>query len=254
MAHARGHHVAPRVQRADSPRLQVVTHYRRQIMDGALADGDRLPTVREMVTEWGVSSATIVKALAQLQAEGLIRTTPGGTYVTAGQEVTYSPRDRVFAAQRTGRLYPLSDGSRVISAALVPASAAAAEALRLDEGAMVIRRERITLHADVPVTVSVSWMPGGLADAVPELLGTDRIPGGTIGRVAAVTGKQVSSGRDQLYARPASADEATALGIQAGDPVLCGTNTWVTADDEVLEWGEFVIPPHRRISYDYSTE
>jgi DNA-binding GntR family transcriptional regulator len=243
--------VAPRVQRAESPRQQVVTYYRQKIMDGELADGDRLPTVREMVDEWGISSATVVKAVAQLQAEGLVRTTPGGTYVTAYQEVTYAPRDRFFAMERTGRIYPPSERAKVVSSALVPAPASAADGLRVDEGTPVIRRERITYHADVPVTLSISWMPGDLAQAVPELLSTDRIPGGTVGRVAETTGRKVTAGRDQLYARPATTEEAEALGIQPDDAVLCGTNTWTDTNDAVIEWGEFVIPPRRRISYDY---
>jgi DNA-binding GntR family transcriptional regulator len=247
-----GEVVAPRVQRAESPRQQVVGYYRQRIMDGELADGDRLPPIREIVKEWGVSSATVVKAVGQLQAEGLIRTTPGGTYVTAFQEVTYTPRDRIFATQRTGKIYPPSERAKVLAAEVVPAPPAVAEALGIEPGVSVVRRERVTYHAEVPVTWSVSWMPGDLADLVPELVSTDRIPGGTVGRVAAVTGRKVTGGRDQLWARPAEASEAEVLGIEPGDAVLAGTNSWADDDDIVIEWGEFIIPTRRRIAYDYT--
>src|SRR5512142_1084336 len=103
--------MTPRVQRVASPRTQIANFYRTEILEGRLADGDRLPTVREMTEEWGVSSATCVKAVAVLQAEGLVRTSPHGTYVSAGDEVTYSPRDRAYAAMRTSAIYPPAEGS-----------------------------------------------------------------------------------------------------------------------------------------------
>jgi GntR family transcriptional regulator len=234
-----------------NPRQQLADHFRQKIMSGELSEGDQLPTTREITEVWGFSSATIVKALGLLRAEGLIQTTPAGTFVSASQHLTYAPRDRFLAAEQTGRIYPLSDESRIISVELVSAPAAVVEALCVDDGAEVIRRERVTFHGRQPVTWSVSWLPGALAEAVPELLGTERIPGGTTGRIAEETGRHLRYGRDQLQARPATAVEADALGLQEGDAVLAGANTWCDEGGEAVEFGEFVIPPRRRIAYDY---
>jgi DNA-binding GntR family transcriptional regulator len=244
--------MAPRVQRVESPRQQVVSHYRQEIMDGRLTDGDKLPTVREIVDEWGISSATVVKALAALQAEGLIRTTRTGTYVSSYEDIAFTPRDRFFAIERTGRIYPPSDRAKIVSAELITAPPDhVLTALELERGTTVLRRERITYHGEQPVLTSVSWMSGELAEAVPELLSADRIPGGTVGRVREATGRQLARGLDQFMLRPATPEEAAALGLPPESMVLGGTNVWRDTEDRVLEYGEFASPPRRRFGYEY---
>lgn len=54
--------------------------------------GSRLPTVRELMAEHGVSPGTVQRALRALTREGLIDTRPGdGTYIAARHESTPAP-------------------------------------------------------------------------------------------------------------------------------------------------------------------
>jgi GntR family transcriptional repressor for pyruvate dehydrogenase complex len=56
------------------------------IESGALADGVRLPSQREMASSFGVCRASVREALSLLEASGVLRTEPGrGTYVCAGE-------------------------------------------------------------------------------------------------------------------------------------------------------------------------
>ena len=60
----------------------------RRIGAGLIADGARLPTEREMAAEWGVAVGTLRKALAALQARGLLERVQGsGNYVRATRRV-----------------------------------------------------------------------------------------------------------------------------------------------------------------------
>jgi GntR family transcriptional regulator len=60
----------------------------REIMAGRLADGARLPPEREMAADLGVAVGTLRKALAALEARGLLERRQGsGNYIRAGQEV-----------------------------------------------------------------------------------------------------------------------------------------------------------------------
>jgi len=60
----------------------------RDIMAGHLADGARLPPEREMAVELGVAVGTLRKALAALEARGLLDRRQGsGNYIRAGQEI-----------------------------------------------------------------------------------------------------------------------------------------------------------------------
>lgn len=69
--------MAPSVRREDPPYLQVANHLREQIANGELKAGERVPSEREIVEQWGVSRATATKALAALKADGLVESRPG---------------------------------------------------------------------------------------------------------------------------------------------------------------------------------
>lgn len=238
----------PQVERFKPPYQQIVDRYRDQIKDGELPDGTRLPPVRQIAEEAGVAFTTAAKAVRVLAAEGLVSISNQGTVVSFAERSTLTPRDRLAAMGRTGRIYPHSERSEVVSAELVEAPDYVAEAMGKEAGTRVVRRERVTFHEDTAVTHSISWMPGELAELVPELLSTERIPGGTVGAVRERTGRLVVRDTYRECARRATDVEAERLGVQAGDPVLYGQNAWYDRDGRVLEFGEYVIPEGRWVT------
>lgn len=65
--------------------LQLVGRLRRLIALGALAPGDRVPTVRELAVKARVNRNTAARAIQQLERDGLVRTRVGqGTFVADG--------------------------------------------------------------------------------------------------------------------------------------------------------------------------
>jgi DNA-binding LacI/PurR family transcriptional regulator len=64
---------------------QIVESLRANISAGHYRDGARLPSEAELVRRFGVSRMTVVKAMQQLQQEGLlVRRTGSGTYLSGG--------------------------------------------------------------------------------------------------------------------------------------------------------------------------
>lgn len=64
--------------------LQVADALRSEIASGALAPGDKLPSIRNLAERFGVATMTAQSALVTLRSEGLIYTSPGrGTFVRA---------------------------------------------------------------------------------------------------------------------------------------------------------------------------
>src|SRR6266849_3303741 len=51
--------------------MQVVRHLRAQIAAGDLAEGDRLPSQREMMARWHISMQTASKVIGAMKTEGL---------------------------------------------------------------------------------------------------------------------------------------------------------------------------------------
>lgn len=63
---------------------QITTHLMRMIESGALADGSRLPSTRELASELGISRTTVTLAYDLLEEEGYIRRSGRrGTFVTS---------------------------------------------------------------------------------------------------------------------------------------------------------------------------
>ncbi len=67
-----------------SPYLQLVQQVRHALRLGLLREGDRLPTVKEVVGRLAINANTVLKAYRELEHEGLVAARPGvGTFVTA---------------------------------------------------------------------------------------------------------------------------------------------------------------------------
>lgn len=137
------------------------------------------------------------------------------------------------------------------SSDLVPTPADIVDALGLTAGAEVIRRHRVTLRDDKPVSASTTWMPGTLAADAPRLLTTERIIEGAVGYVGQVTNRKAVRGVDQASARAATEQDAEDLGVPTGSPVVCGRTWWSDANGDVIEYGENVSVPGRWSSHEY---
>ena len=106
----------------ERPYLRVAAAIRHRITSGALGPGDRVPSVRQVVREFGVAMATATRAFAVLRAEGLVVTRAGsGTVVRAPDP---PPRrggrapDRVLTTERivaTGMAVADAEGLDAVS-------------------------------------------------------------------------------------------------------------------------------------------
>ena len=62
---------------------QIVNQVREYIRSGALPLGSRLPTIRELARQYGLTRLTVQSAYAELKAEGLVEAGVGrGTFVS----------------------------------------------------------------------------------------------------------------------------------------------------------------------------
>jgi DNA-binding GntR family transcriptional regulator len=64
-----------------APWRQVAKIYRDRIESGLLQPGDRLPSIRSLSQEYEIATTTAQKVLEYLRNEGLVVTSPMGTFV-----------------------------------------------------------------------------------------------------------------------------------------------------------------------------
>ena len=82
------------------PYEQIRTQIAVLIETGALAEGDRLPTVRQLAGDLRVAPGTVARTYKEMEAEGLVVTRRG-----AGTRV--APRGALAASRRAGLLTEL---------------------------------------------------------------------------------------------------------------------------------------------------
>jgi GntR family transcriptional regulator len=243
--------MSPTVDR-QPPYMQITDHYRRQIQDGDLAEGDRLPSVISIAEEWNVAHATAAKAISQLQVEGLILTSPRGSFVAGAGAKATSPQDRMLRARRTGSTANGSETHRVNVAEIVKPPTYVAELFALEQGEQVVRREWVTIEDTALTALTVTWHPAELADPdqVDALLYTTSSSVGTMLADLEQAVGPITRAQDFMHARSADAREAHALGLPVGAPILAGT--WLAwAGDRLVEYGEYCLPPRHTLTYSY---
>ena len=66
-----------------APYMQLIQQVRRAMRLGLLKEGDKLPTVKDVVARVAINPNTVLKAYRELEHEGLVQARPGrGTFVT----------------------------------------------------------------------------------------------------------------------------------------------------------------------------
>jgi len=229
----------------DAPYVQIIEHYRKEIRAGHLADGDMLPSGREIAAQFGVSIATAAKVATGLQALGLVIARPGvGTVVTAPRP----PADRasggpfLIALASRGPM-AVGDEARVMDAGLVSAPQAVAAQLDIAAPAEVVRRRQVTARDGVTAALLTSWFPAHLAEIIPGLLAAEPLT--TDG------GYQPAWGEDWVSARPPTSAEAREFGIKRGWPVVVVHSRRMDAADAVIEYAELIARADTRVAYRY---
>jgi len=79
------------------PYRQLVDQVRQAVSLGLLRAGDRLPSVREVVTQITINPNTVHRAYRDLEFEGMVEGRPGlGTFVIASASSPVSSEDRTL--------------------------------------------------------------------------------------------------------------------------------------------------------------
>lgn len=213
---------------------------------GALKPGDRLGAERELAESLGVSRSTLRQALASLESARVIRRAPGraGGIFIAPDKVD---RDlsRIVGVPTLLRDQGFVAGSRVVSVGVTAASAEAAAALGIAEGAFVVDLVRIRLADGAPISLEHATFPADLVPGLPE-----RDLSGSIYELIDQTyGLRPSEALEHIEVAHASSLEASILGVEAGFPLLLITRRTQDAEGRTFEYSRDLFRSDRtRIS------
>lgn len=235
----------------DAVYLRVLEDLRAQIRDGVLAPGARVPSRNGIIAKYGVGETAAKHALGVLAAEGLIETRAGsGCYVRAVPATRSLDHDRPDVPWSPFGLPEAQAVSWWHQTERRSADRPTARLLGLAEGDKVIRTRYLISADGGPVQLVTSYEParvtGGTAVAFPE---EGEFAGrGVTARMHAI-GVRVDHITEDISVRACLTEEATALAVPPGAPVLVVDRAHRTGG-RTVEAGQIVIPADRfRLSY-----
>lgn len=236
--------------------LRVAEDLRARIESGELPPGTRLPSVAELIAQYGGSNSVATRAYKLLADEGLVISRHGVGHYVRGTE---TPELLV----RRHRRRPSQDSPFAVGAAeqgavgtwrhestTEQASETVAARLRIAAGGPVMHTSYVYLADDQPVQLAESWEPLALTGqsliALPEVG-----PHAGIGVAARmrVIGIEVGEPVERVRARMATRAEAQALGMTPPGPVLAIERTYYDqASGRPVETADIVMRGDRWVA------
>ncbi|MFF4988098.1 GntR family transcriptional regulator [Streptosporangium saharense] len=234
----------------NSSARRIVADLRADITAGRLPAGAKLPSVRDLADQYGVSRNTANKALITLKAEGLIITRHGsGAYVREAYPIRRLGPDRyarhrwqrttveVFATEQPKSASAQQRGHQTQDVSLVEADEAVAVALGIEPGSPVYERARVMTRDSIPTHTMNSYYRPADVEGTPLV---DPTPGiaGQGGGFQVLTDRGLPPHRitEDISARMPTAEETLLLDLPAGEPVVELRRTTRTAEGQVIEY------------------
>lgn len=209
--------------------LQIAEDLRALIDTGTLPAGARMPSEAELIERFHAAQGTVRKAMAELRATGLVETHHGkGTFVRSTPPVRRKSSDRFRRShRRAGKAAYLAEAEQagsfptvvMIHVGPVPAPPDMARRLGVGAGETVLARRRRYLSDGVPTEEATSYIPWDIAQGVPELSLDNPGPGGIYARFEE-NGFELQEYVEEITVRVSSRDEAGALALGTGSPVI----------------------------------
>ena len=217
--------------------LDISEQIHQQIIDGRYLPGDKLPSERKLIAEWGVSRITIRRAIANLVQQGLVTTYQGkGAFVTEQRKVAYTLSNPLTFLQDDLQNKGIKLSLQNITFELVPASTELQKILQLPpNNPTVYLQKKILLTDNVPGGVDITYILPEIGQKLAtELKQNMTFPilerhNWKIARVAAI-----------IECTNANLELSEYLDVPLGHPLLVYRHTAYTTNNRPIVHGETI--------------
>ena len=207
---------------------QIADHLREDILEGRLAEGDQLPSERDLIETYGAARGTVRQAVALLRSDGLIEVEHGrGAFVRRRPPMRRLSSDRFQRRLRKeGKAAFLAETEaegrvpqvEVLEVGPSQAPRQVAELLELDFGDPVLVRRRRYFADGQPIELATSYLPLELVEGT-RIAEVNPGPGGIYARLEEM-GHELDHFTEDVTGRMPLPEETRALRLRPGVPVL----------------------------------
>jgi DNA-binding GntR family transcriptional regulator len=235
--------------------LRVAEDLRARIESGELPPGTRLPSVAELIKQYGGSNSVPTSAYKLLVEEGLVVSRHGAGHYVRSQE---TPALLVRRHRKRSEDSPFAEGAAEQGAegtwrhesTTEQATETVAARLGIEAGDAVMHTSYTYLADDQPVQLAESWEPMALTGqsliALPEV---GPYAGVGVAARMRVISVEVGDPVERVRARQATRQEAQALGMTPPGPVLAIERTYYDqATGRAVETADIVMRGDRWVS------
>jgi len=197
----------------------VADELRRRVLNGDFGTSGRLPSLRMLGDELGVTHETVNKAFQRLQAEGLV--------ISKGRSGVFvsKPRTRIPGITARFDLFLKEQGlmpveTNVESPGLVPAPSYVAKAMNISEGSSVVHRIRRQGTTSIYYRIAENFYPVDLAGGgiLEDMRKDEKMD--VILAIKDIHGKAIKFVHEDVIGRLPTTDEQVLLSIVRNTPVL----------------------------------
>ncbi|MER6974907.1 GntR family transcriptional regulator [Nocardioides sp. NPDC000445] len=220
--------------------VQVAEAIRARIIAGELPTGAPIPSEAQLCEQFGASRGTIRTALASLRREGLLSGGQGRP-PTVRDTALGQPFEQLLSFSAWVQQIGHTAGQRTIEVARRGATAAAAEALDIDEGDPVVDVLRLRLLDGHPAMLERSTF----VERVGRLLFDFDPDTGSLYGYLTAAGVDLHAARHTMDAVAADETDADLLDIAVGSPLLRERRRATATDGTPLEYADDRYRPDR---------
>ncbi|KAF4406192.1 GntR family transcriptional regulator [Streptomyces lycii] len=231
------------------PSRRIAADLRKQIEQGQLAHGERLPSERVLAEQYGTARNTAREAIRLLAEQGLVTSQQGrGSFVRSPERLFRFGSDRYSLKNRATGLTPFRLEAKKqgkepridvpsIAREVPPTDVAERLKVPADEPS-VVHRENHYFADDEPVQIVSTYLRWEEAQGT-RLMERKSGANGIYGRLEEL-GHRMTDIRDEISARMPTPEEARILHLLPGVPVLEVLHTSLDQDGEPFEVSRYV--------------
>ena len=205
---------------------------REAIQAGEYKPGDRIPSEHELMAKFGVSRATVRKAISELVLEGWLHRVQGrGTFVARPKFRQTLSRLTSFTEDML--MLGLTPRTKLLSLRIEKANPKVAKRLAIKPNDSIIYIERLRFANDEPMALNISILPYHL---VPGLESQDLEKNSLYEILERRYGLILSRAEQTLEPTLASPETAHLLEVKTGAPLLLIEGVVYLKNNTPIEW------------------